>query len=244
MAIINKTQFEEDTKVENETNVKKETKLCKHCKTEIPKDAKICSNCRKKQGGIGKWIVIAIVVIVILAALTGGGDSDSQTASDSSPKKTGQVENTNTASGTKQEENTTPAAETEAQEEVSNVFVVGDVVETSDLKITYIGASEWTSDNQFITPADGNVFYRMEFEFENIGDSDQTISSMLNWSCYADGYAADQSWCGDDQIDATIAPGKKAKGAVYFEVPADAQEIELNYETNFWTEDKVIFVVK
>ena len=25
------------------------TKLCKHCKTEIPYDAKVCPNCRKKQ---------------------------------------------------------------------------------------------------------------------------------------------------------------------------------------------------
>lgn len=230
--------------MENETKVQNETKLCKHCKTEIPKGAKICPNCRKKQGGIGKWIAIAIVVIIIFAALTGGGDSDNQTASDSSPKKTGQVENTNAASETEQSENTTPATETEIQEEVSNIFVVGDVVETSDLKITYLSAEEWSFDSQFTTPNEGNVFYRMEFEFENIGDTDQTISSMLDWNCYADGYAADQSWYGDDQLDATIAPGKKAKGAVYFEVPADAQEIELNYEVNLWTEDKVVFVVK
>ena len=27
------------------------TKLCKHCKTEIPYDAKVCPNCRKKQKG-------------------------------------------------------------------------------------------------------------------------------------------------------------------------------------------------
>lgn len=42
---------------------KKDTKLCKHCKTEIPKDAKVCPNCRKKQKGIGKWIAIAVVVV-------------------------------------------------------------------------------------------------------------------------------------------------------------------------------------
>lgn len=230
--------------MENETKVQNETKLCKHCKTEIPKGAKVCPNCRKKQGGIGKWIAIAVVVIVIIAALTSGGDSDSQTANDSSPKKTGQVENTNATVETEQAEDKTSATETEAQEEVSNVFVVGDVVETSDLRISYISASEWSSDNEFITPNEGNVYYRMEFEFENIGDSDQYVSSMGEWDCYADGYAADQSWCGDDDINATIAPGKKAKGAVYFEVPADAQEIELNYEVNFWTEDKIVFVVK
>lgn len=209
-----------------------ETKVCKHCKMEIPKGAKVCPNCRKKQGGIGKWIVIAVVVIIIIAALGSGGDSESDVASDSNPKKAGEVGTQPTSTEAKKEE------------EVSNIFKVGDVVETSNLKITYISAEEWTSDNEFLTPADGNVYYRMEFEFENIGDTDETISSLLNWSCYADGYAADQSWVGDDQIDATISSGKKAKGAVYFEVPVDAEEIELNYETNFWTEDKIIFVVK
>lgn len=42
------------------------TKLCKHCKTEIPYDAKVCPNCRKKQkGGKLKWILIIAVVAVI-----------------------------------------------------------------------------------------------------------------------------------------------------------------------------------
>ena len=48
---------------------KKDTKLCKHCKTEIPKDAKVCPNCRKKQKGIGKWIAIAVVVITKVIAI-------------------------------------------------------------------------------------------------------------------------------------------------------------------------------
>ena len=51
-----------------------ETKLCKHCKTSIPKDAKVCPNCRKKQGGVGKWIIIGVIVVILLAALFGGGD--------------------------------------------------------------------------------------------------------------------------------------------------------------------------
>lgn len=41
---------------------------------EIPKDAKVCPNCRKKQGGIGKWIVIAVIVVALIAAISGGGE--------------------------------------------------------------------------------------------------------------------------------------------------------------------------
>lgn len=51
------------------------TKVCKHCKSEIPAGAKICPQCRKKQGGIGKWIVLAIVIIAIGSAAVSGGSS-------------------------------------------------------------------------------------------------------------------------------------------------------------------------
>ena len=51
---------------------KKATKLCKHCKTEIPKGAKVCPQCRKKQGGALKWAIIALVAICIIGAAAGG----------------------------------------------------------------------------------------------------------------------------------------------------------------------------
>lgn len=68
------------------------TKICKHCKTEIPKDAKICPHCQKKQrmGLVGK-IIIAFVVIVILGSAL--GDSDSSTEE----KNTTKVTDTKTA---------------------------------------------------------------------------------------------------------------------------------------------------
>lgn len=45
-------------------------------------------------------------------------------------------------------------------------------------------------------------------------------------------------------LDATLSAGKKTKGSVFFEVPKDAKNITVEYETNFWTENKIIFVVK
>ncbi len=205
-----------------------QTKLCKHCQVEIPKKAKVCPNCHKKQGGILKWIVIVVVVIIIFSALA-GGDDDSDKGTDSNPKKTSEVQSTD-------------GTEKNKEESTDNTFKVGDVVETSNLKISFLSTSEHKE--EYLAPKDGYVYYRMEFEFENIGDSEETISSLMNWECYADSYAMEQAWVGDDTLDATIAPGKKAKGSVYYEVPKDAKEIILEYETNFFTEDKVVFVVK
>ena len=175
------------------------------------------------------------MAIAVIGSAFGGGDSEQAT-------KTGEVavKTEGTDSNTDSKEETTEAA----SEEVDNTFHVGDVVETPNLKITYISAEEYQSENQYIQPKDGYVYYRMEFEFENIGDTDQAVSSMISWDCYADGYAMDESYVGDDVLDATMSPGKKAAGAVYYEVPADAKEITLEYETNFWSQNKVVFVVK
>lgn len=203
-----------------------ETKVCKHCQSEIPKKAKVCPNCRKKQRGIFKWILIVAVVLVFIGSSFGGGDDS---ASDSNPQKVGDV------SGLTKENDT--------KEDVKNKFYVGEIVETSKLRITFVSAKEYQSDNQFIQPKAGNVYYEMEFEVENISDSNQNVSSW-DFDCYADNYDMEQVYMDGMDLDATLSAGKKTKGSVFFEVPEDAKEISLEYETNFWTEDKIIFVVK
>lgn len=139
--------------------------------------------------------------------------------------------------------NDTSTTEPVSEENTPNTFVVGDTVEGNGFKMTFVSSGEYTSDNQFIQPGDGKKYMRFEFEFENTGDRD-FLAYSWDFTCYADGYSVDQSYVADDVLSATISPGKKVIGAVYFEVPTDASEIELEYETNFWTEDKIVFTVQ
>lgn len=54
------------------------TKVCKHCKTEIPYGAKVCPQCRKKQGASGCLIVIIVVIALgLIGSCMGGGDKKS-----------------------------------------------------------------------------------------------------------------------------------------------------------------------
>lgn len=207
-----------------------ETKLCKHCQTEIPKKAKVCPNCRKKQGGIGMWIVIAVVAILLIGSM---GGTDEDTGNDNSVNNSGTVENNG---------GTNADANEDTEEKVDNTFSVGQYLETDDLKISYLSCEEYKSDNQFMQPKEGYVYYRLEFEFENVGKNDQFVSSF-DFTGYADGYAVEQTYF-DDNLSATLSAGKKAKGAVYFEVPANAVEVYAEYEMNYWTEEKVVFVIK
>jgi len=199
------------------------TKVCKHCKTEIPFGAKICPQCRKKQGmGLGLKIVISIIVIFVLySAVNGGNDS---------AKKTGSVA---------QGESSTEAVTTK-----NNKFVVGDVVSTDKLKISYLSSEDYTSKNQFILPASGNKYIKTGFEIENISSTDQFVGPY-DFKCYVDGYAKDQTYLGEDLLSTTtLSAGKKVQGFMYYEVPIAGTSIDLEYETNFFSQKKITFVVK
>ena len=128
------------------------------------------------------------------------------------------------------------------EEKVNEPFKVGDTVETEDLRITFLKAEPYTE--EYDEPAKGHEFYKFEFEFVNISDSDQYVSSM-DFNCYADGYDMKSAYSSKDKdLDATLSAGKKTKDVVCFEIPKDAKDISLEYETNYWNESKVCFEVK
>lgn len=123
-------------------------------------------------------------------------------------------------------------------------YKVGDVITSNDLKITYLSSETYVSDNMFIQPKSGYHYVSTELEFENIGNSDKTISSLLSFDCYADGKAVDQTYSRDNDISGTIAPGRKIKGTVTFEVPDNAKVIELEYKDNLLISNRIVFTIK
>ena len=134
------------------------------------------------------------------------------------------------------------STETATEEKVNEPFEVGDTVETEDLRITFLKAEPYT--DEYDEPAKGHEFYKFEFEFVNISDSDQYVSSW-DFNCYADGYDMESAYSSEDKdLDATLSAGKKTKGVVCFEIPKDDKDISLEYETNYWSESKVCFEVK
>ena len=131
-----------------------------------------------------------------------------------------------------------PEKNTEVSEDV---YHVGDILETKQLRITYLSCGEFGSDNMFIQPKDGYKYLYIELEFENISDSDEYVSSF-SFDCFADGSACCQSYyTGDDNLDATISSGRKTKGKVVFEIPKDATTVEFEYLDNLWTSGRILF---
>ncbi len=124
-----------------------------------------------------------------------------------------------------------------------NTYKVGDIIETNKLRISYLDAQDYVSDNMFLEPKEGNKYIYIELEVENLSDSDQSIS-FYSFECYADGKHCEAFYGRDDALSATLSAGRKAKGTVAFEVPIDAENIEIEFEDNVWTSSKIIFAYK
>ncbi len=106
---------------------KPETKICKHCASEIPYGAKVCPNCRKKvKGGKLKWIIIGIVALALLGSVFGGENNDEKSASNSDESQKQEVTNTDET----QKQEAAGTDETTEKEEVTEA-------KTEEKKIEY-----------------------------------------------------------------------------------------------------------
>lgn len=211
--------------------------LCPNCKKEIAEGVQFCPDCganlsqkpAKQKKPVTKkwwfWVLIVIVAIALISAVSGGGSDDSDTPAN----------NDNVV----QSDETTTAPETTT---VKTNFVPGDSVYDGKLKITYVSAEEWNGYNQYFGPKDGNKIIRLKFDFVNEGDTDTYINSF---DCYADNKATESYYSGDESLPLLemLSAGRTTSGYIYFEVPENAENIEVEYEVNAWSDKKAIFEV-
>lgn len=199
------------------------TKKCKYCQSDIDSSAKVCPNCRKKQG-IKGWQIALIVIAVLIVVFGLSGDS------------------TNTEPNI--QANDSAVTSTNVENKVTEVKV-GENITTNTLKVSFIELNDnFTGYSQYASVKSGYKVIKATFEFENISSTDQYVSDW-DFNCYADGYDCETFYSVDDNgFSATLSAGKKTKGNIYYEVPNNATDITLEYETDFWTDKKVIFRVK
>lgn len=213
-----------------------ETKICKYCQTEIPKKAKICPNCKKKQGSKVGLIIVIVVVLLLIFGVAGSGDD-----------KSSKVDNSK-ATGTIQSDTTTETSTDDSADD-SEIVQVGGSYEDNGLKFTVNNAElDYEFDDQygFYTLDDGLVYLKVDFTFENTGDSDKYVS-IYDFDCYADNTTCEQQYVTDvtgDFINQNLSSGRNVSFTCLYAVPAEASSIELEYTSNVWTSDKVIVQIK
>ena len=221
---------------------------CRTCGEEIAANAKVCPHCgaKNKKPIYQRWWLWAVVIVAAIAAFGGTGGKD-KTEKEREPQTVSAPETVPAQARAEEQAAQAETDETELDEpEQENpamedtLIRVGDAVMDGELKITYVASGEYEEENQLLRPEEGNKYIFLRLAFENTGTSDRTASA-LSFECYADGYAADSYYGGEDGLSATLSAGRSTVGNVYFEVPADAENIEVEYETNVFTQKKLHF---
>lgn len=202
-------------------------KKCKECGEEISSSVKKCPKCGKDQRNffMKHPVIYSILIIGVLGVMLGGGESDNTS-------KTTLSEGTNTVS-------------TEVQNNRKTEYNVGEIFENDFVAVKYVSLDDnFKGYSQYADIKSGHKVIKAEFEFENVSNIDQLVSDW-DFTCYADGYDCEEFYYVDDSsFSANLSTGKKTKGSVYFQVPENATEVVIEYETDYWSDSKIEFIVK
>lgn len=191
----------------------------------------------------GSWFAViwSIIAAIILFA-SGGREADTPKHVNYNTEETGQPpQSTNT-------ENTNQESISSEKEEV--IFLQGETAELNDVQVTLLNWEE-SEGSGYNRPTEGNKFILAEFEIVNNSEEELAISSLLSFEAYADDYAINLSISAmiekngtQQQLDGAIAAGKKIKGVVGYEVPADWKTIEIHFTDSVWRDNKFKFLIE
>lgn len=166
-----------------------------------------------------KRILALIVVFMVIVG-----------CSDSTIEKVDPSANSADASSQEQKQ------EQKGEEPVSNapeIFVVGDTVKFDDLHITLHGVTE-VEGAEFFTPSN-DKYLLVDLIIENVGAESEHISTLMQMELMdADSYSYDIALYPDAKgsLDGEVAPGRKMRGEVAFDVP-DSDYYEFIFSNPF-----------
>lgn len=158
------------------------------------------------------------------------------------------AKNTITETGIEASTDTVRPTKSQTETPQKEILTIGDSDDNGEISVTFLSAQTFTGDD-YTQPDPGNVFLVLEFEIENISDSSMTVSTLWDFEAYCDDYHCDQDFSGyfleDIQVlgtlDGDIAPGKKIKGAITYQVPEDFKNFEIYISSDGFFSDKIGF---
>lgn len=227
---------------ENQIHGKSKLTNCKACGAEIAKNAKNCPSCGAKNKKKSTIFIIIGAIVLLFIIIGVSGNSDEPQKIDTNSADTTITENNNSEADTTEKNVDTSNTETD-----KNEFHIGETAEFRDVCATLISVNE-SFGSDFNTPTDGNIFLICEFEITNNSDSEINVSSILSFEAYCDDYSCNYSLGatidkGDkNQLDGTVAPGKKLNGIIGYEVPEDWENIEIHFTPNVWSDKDMVFI--
>lgn len=121
---------------------------------------------------------------------------------------------------------------------------VGESATLDDIRVKLVSVDKDFDDYYTYAMVDDDYkILQANFEFENVGDYSEYVS-YSDFKCFADKFSCDSFYSvAGSYFYETIEKGKKAKGTVYFEIPKDAKEIEIEYNSSYYDDSKIIFEI-
>lgn len=176
----------------------------------------------KKKGKL-KWIILGAVVLILAIFII--------TPSSSEPTV---------------EELTGDDSSTGTSQVATKNIKPGSVVTNDEVKINYKSSNtDFKSYSSYADVKKGYKVIEAVFDFENITSYDIVLDGF---ECYADGAKCERFYSVEDYTDPwyeSLSAGRKLTDIkIYFEVPNNAESIELEYEADFWSSEKYIFIVE
>ncbi len=205
---------------------------------------------------MSKRKLLSLVMVLFVFAVMAFGSGESK-------KDEGTVTNTDTETTTdkndaddKDTDDTDQAGDEEDQDDdkpANNVVKKGGSFEKAGLKFTFKEFKDnyKPSDDKFniYKPSKGKKIIACTFKFENNGDSDEYVS-VTEFNCYADNESCKQEFIQTDDfkntgfINDNLSPGRNVTFTAFYQVPKKAKNIQLEYEADFWSNEKIIIEVK
>lgn len=124
------------------------------------------------------------------------------------------------------------------------VFKVGDTVKAGKIQVTLHGVRTSKGD-EFVKPKEGHIFLIAEATIENISEETYAASTLLSWSANdEDGVKYTIALVDDTKgsLDGEIAPGRKLRGEVGFDVEK-GKEYEIVFDPDIVGFGQVIWSV-
>ena len=172
--------------------------------------------------GLGKVIVLGGLML----ALTGCVSEDTLNEIEKAVNETQEDTQENTQDNT---------------QDKNDKLLIGSKGKIGNFQATLLGVEEYNTDEVY-PAAKGRKYIRAKFEFENIGEKEEPISSLFFF-----GYVKEQSvdnmciMMTDHVLEGDVPAKDKMIGYIYFEVPQDAETLTVEYKEDLLSVERLIF---
>ena len=124
----------------------------------------------------------------------------------------------------------------------TETYKIGDSVKAGNLIFT-VNSTRTDEGGEFIKPDEGKIYYMVDVTVENTGSESEAVSSLMMFKLFdSDGYNYSVTIGPETKgsVDGEISAGRKLRGELAFEIPQDAEGLELEIDPSIFGNGQII----